>query len=516
MGKIIAIKWDDFSGGEFGDTPAHRTASNQWTGLNCIVYRSGEIGPRPGIKTFRNTDLPNGLVKGMGFGGTPGADFWIATATNQLWVNDLDNWDQATGTFANTLIRVEGQEVETGSSYLLAAADDVYELLHVDDGSSLNQRTSWDTAMVGAVGDGIQKFRERLFAGAANVLHYSEAADFDAASGTVDIGFGPVIRFLGWQKDALIIITQDSGIWEYRGTPGGKDSLRRLYQGTRHPWVFYPGRARVLPNDEMWFVPVDRDYPAQWLNGFISELKHLKVFEGRFAGSEDDSTEVRILPVDEDDECIVLFNDADPSTAKKRALIKRDKTWSKIEWGVSDITTYAASSRQEHVLLSNGGGAGSPPDLYSYNPRQERPGFTSDGLAQPGDNSTTPLAANFSLGEWWTPDGSLVRVKEIIVDFTKWKTGQSETSHFDLDVEVLSHGAEEGTTRQVWAAFDEANATATTIGTRDRHVARGVAGSPKRGAGFQIHLDNIRACTIREINVIIEADDGSLFTQPLS
>ncbi len=520
MGELRTLQWDDFSGGEYGDTPPHKAAANQFTGLNVIVYRNGEIGPRPGLAAFSNTDLPQGLIKGMGFGGTPGASFWIATATNELWVYDNTggtDWDQATGTFNATLVRVEGQEVEVGSSYLIAQGDDVYELAHVDDGSTLTQRTSWSSAAT-TIGDGITKFRERLWIGDGNILRYSNAADFDVASGSVTVGFGPVIRALLWMKDALLIFMADSAIWEYRGTPGttGKDSLRRLYQGTRHPWVFFPGRALVLPNDNVWFVPVDRDYPAQWFNGFVKEEKHIKMFDGAFAGSNNENDEVRLLPVNEDDELLILFKLADPTTSNKRALIKRDNTWSKIEWGITDLTTYAASDRQERILLSDGGGASAVPDLYVYTPSLERPGFTSDTNAQPGDATTTPLAANFSLSEWWTPDGSLVRIREIIVDFTKYDTGAGVQNHFDLTVTVIAHGAEDGITTQTYAAFDEDDDLATAAGVRDRHRVIGVSGGAKRGAGFQINLAGIVGCTIRSIGVILEADDGSLFGQPLS
>ncbi len=509
--KIVVF--DDWSGGEYGDTPAHKAEINQFTGINVIVYRSGEIGPRPGLKAFSNDDLPNGVVKGMGFGGTPGASFWIATALNELWVYDNTggtDWDEATGTFNATLVRVEGQEVEVGSSYLIAQGDDVYELAHVDDGSTLTQRTSWSTAAT-TIGDGISKFRERLWIGDDNILRYSNAADFDVAAGSVTVGFGPHIRALLWMKDALLIFTADSAIWEYRGTPGvsGKDSLRRIYQGTRHPWVFFPGRALVLPNDDVWFVPIDRDYPAQWFNGFVSEIKHLKLFEGDFAGSENNHDEVRLLPVNEDDELIVLFNTADPTTNKKRALIKRDQTWSKIEWGITDLTTYAASDRQERVLLSDGGGASAPPDLYTYDPSLERPGFTSDTNAQPGDDSTTPLDANFTTAEWWAPEGSEVTIKNIIIDFTKYDTGAGVQNHFNVNLIQLARREEESPDTVSMRAFDEDDDTSTAAGIRDRHITYGISAGSIPAAGFKIQIEGIVGCTIKAIRVHLDQNDST-------
>lgn len=505
------VLWDDFSGGEYGDTPAHMARPNQFTGLNVIVYRDGTIGPRPGIKAYRNTDLPSGVVKGAGFSGSPGSTWWLATATNQLWVDDTDNWDQATGTFNATLVHAEGQEVSSGQTYVIADNDDMYRINHADDGSTLTQVTGFSAATAG-VGTAVAKFRERLYGVEDNTLWYSSALDFTTwgADNFFHIGVGPEVRFLGWMKDALIIITADSGIWEYRGTPDAKDSLRRLYQGTRHPWVFYPGRAAVLPNDELWFVPVDRDYPAQWLNGFINAMEHLKVFEGDYAGSGNDPAEVRVILTDEDDECLILWNVVDPTTSKPRALIKRDDTWTKIEWGVADISTFAATDRQGLILLTDGGAAGAAPDLYTYNTALERPGFVSDAYAGPGDNTILPLNAYFSLGEWWAPEGAEVTIKNIIIDFVKYDTGAVVQNHMTIGVIPLARqDSDDAGTVVAFQAFDQGDVLATAAGVRDRHITGGPAGGAVPSSGFQVKIEGIVGCAIKAVRVIIDQNPAS-------
>ena len=61
-----SIIYNDFRGGEWGRIGPQNAAKNQWSGQNMIVYRSGDIGVRPGLKNISPTGLPTGKIRTFG------------------------------------------------------------------------------------------------------------------------------------------------------------------------------------------------------------------------------------------------------------------------------------------------------------------------------------------------------------------------------------------------------------------------------------------------------------------
>jgi len=102
VGQKKWIVWDDWSGGEFGDIPLRQVQDNQFTALNLLVYRNGELGPRPGIKTHPNTSIDTGFIRGLGYTGTAGAFWWAAIGTTINGYNNVSGPAWFTGTGAAT------------------------------------------------------------------------------------------------------------------------------------------------------------------------------------------------------------------------------------------------------------------------------------------------------------------------------------------------------------------------------------------------------------------------------
>lgn len=510
------VVWDDWSGGEYGDIPDHHAAPNQFTGMNVVVYRNGEIGPRPGIRSFTNDSLGHGFITGAGFAGTAGADHWVMV--NKALSTDVEIYD---GTGGSTWVVHSGaittpsvgldvtsfEEVDSATTYVLVPTNKLYRFDHVDGGSTITPLTFTDPD-----GHAIAKYRDRLYGNSGNTVYYSEANDADTwdSSDFFKVGVGPPVRWMGTQRDSLIIITSDSRVYQYTGSPGS-DTLREIYTGTRHPWVFYPGQARVLPDGNLLFVPVDRDYPAWLTGGRVVEMDHLSILGGPDYSSADSSSEVGIYRLDEDDEALILFEQDHPTSGQQRAITYRDGKWFFFEWGVANISTLASTDGQEVVLLNDGGGTDpTVATFYTYNPKLERPAFTSDTYSQPGDNTDTPLDAYFKTGEWWAPEGQEVTVKNIIVDFTKYDTGAGVQNHFDVGViRIAQHADDTSETAIAYQAFDEDDDSANTTGIRDRHISGGPSGGTIPSAGFQIYIEGIVGCTIKGIRVIIDQNPAT-------
>jgi len=521
------VKFDDWSGGEYGVTPAWLTGPTQWTGLNCVVYENGTIGPRPGLKAVAMTSMSsNSVIVGMGFAGSPQSNWWTASVDQRSWAldptigqwlrSDLDE-SGASGDFDAVPTNIEGIETAANETYMISDEDGLYRMIH-DNGpdTTVHRITSFDTAST-YEGQCIAKYKNWLVLADSNKIWFSDRDDFGNYTPTsyLTIGYGPEVAWLGWTKDALLIVMADSGIWEFRGVPGDKATVRRLYAGGRHPWSFSPGRMCVLPNDDVWFVPMDRDFPALWTGGSIQELSHLKIFEGDYAGASNELQEVRIIPTDEDDECLVLFKTADPTTSKKRALLKRANTWSRIEWDdtnsdVGALGTFAATDRQGLIYIAPTTAVGATgASLYSYDSNLERPGFTSDGYASTGDGTTTHFDAWFETGEWWAPEGQEVTIKNIIVDFTKYDTGAGTNNVMDFDLYALSQRDTDQPAAVSLQGFAEARGSASTAGVRDRHILGGVSGGSIPSAGFKLRVKGIIGCTIQSIRVVLDQNSAT-------
>ncbi len=499
--KIVV--WDDFSGGEYGDLPAHNVAPNQWTGLNVLVYRNGEIGPRPGLRTFVATGIGNGIVEGMGFSGTPGSEFWAQIGTNvKFWDSTGTTWRTHTsGTFGSGKDEVIGIETRPGITYTINPTDKLYKFVHTSSNLAITTVTANDSVTTN-LERSMAVYRDRLYTSDGETVRYSAPGDYDtwAAADNFAVGLGKGIRFMAAKGDALIIITADSSIWEYRGVPGA-DSLTRVYNGTRHPWVFMPGHAIVLPNDDMIIVPVQRDYPAIYSGGRLLELRHLKMLDGGEGVGVADPDEWDIIETTQDDGCLITSNLK--LATKSRSLERKDGLLYIHEWAVS-LASIMATDKQHRVLLTDGGGASADPVFYTYDPSLDRMGYTDDSFSEPGDDSqNVAVLAQFSTGEWWADEGQEVSINRIIVDHTQHITGGSDNIHFDLDVVMSGIGDASGTTTIAMPDLDVVQSGSTGDTSRERYISGRPSGGAIWGAGFQLQFSKIRKLGISQIRVEI-------------
>jgi hypothetical protein len=128
-----------------------------------------------------------------------------------------------------------------------------------------------------------------------------------------------------------------------------------------------------------------------------------------------------------------------------------------------------------------------------------RPAFTSDTHAQPGDLTDVPVDAWFRLPEKWSESSDPITVNEVVIDLVHYDTGAAEDNNITITVESLARGDEvtDGTQTQTWSI---PTADSDTDGVEAR--IRRSFGNQSAGAGYRVTLSEIRGVKIREIVVV--------------
>ncbi len=190
--------------------------------------------------------------------------------------------------------------------------------------------------------------------------------------------------------------------------------------------------------------------------------------------------------------------------ANGRMLLMHNGAWSMHDFGIPMSQLWTSDGRGRLFAFNDNAGAVGV-SLYQTQLRLDRPAFVSDVTARPGDNSDTPLAANVSLPEVWTEDGTDLRVRRVIIDLTSWNTGSSVANQVDVAVTALGvRGLDDPTGPP--RSWTEPGSSASTAGVRRRLVLD--FGTMPPGGGYQVRLSNIKGVSIRAIRVVSDELPG--------
>jgi len=487
------IRYSDFSGGDYGETSPDRAPANTFSAKNMVVYNTGLIGPRAGVKSLGFSSKPTGVVMGMFWRGTnPDLAVIVGTSVYRGTVTSPGAMTTFTGALASTPTQqVRGFEYGNKDLYITSFGDKSYVLDFV--GGTL-------TALTGSPGGyDIALYGERMMVtGASGFLtrvYYSDAGDFTTwgatnwfdvpnSSGAATGGFA--------QRNQFSVMTQNGEWHALTGLPT-TGTLRRVTGGGVHPWTAFADCAALLGSDQIIFVPISADYPAVFNGSTVQEKRYLRLND---TTAQLGLTTIKVVKGFRPDEAVVLF----PLTDK--GGLYRNGVWTRHTFGV-DISVYATSDGQGHIHLTDGGGVASQPNFWIWSIDNSRPAFTSDTYAQPGDASTTPLDAEITFPEFWAEEGNEVRVRKVTVDFTKWDTGSATANGFT--VTPTSHSRWEtpdglAATAQTWS---EASASSTTSGVRTRKTF--LFGPESRfGGGISLKLSAVKGVAFQDI--IVELD----------
>lgn len=523
MAKQV-FEFKDFSAGEYGRLEAWKAPKNSWTGTNMLVYRTGELGVRPGVRDVSPTGMSNGVV--WGFGRTPNnpGNAWYGQG-NAIKTFTANSSVGAISATTGTL---------TGTTSTRVAVDDAGPTQYI---ATIDQGCySFSAGVVAAVtnapnADAIALYGDRLIivphSANANLRYNGTTAglsDFTVwpADNLIPVGGTDAIEAILTQRGHLSTLKGRSGLYVLTGVPGVNDALRMVTRtdGPTESW----GPGRTSQREDIWFSTLNGQYLTKFDGALAMTNDNIPL--PLYTGLQDTS----VVPFRDDDQngFAVVSNAYSGGGSPAQVWLYYRGAWSKHSFGSVAISDFAVAGFQGYpqdgdvtlsrvrygtkLMFCDGGGASAHPKFYTLQPFMDRPGLEADPLSgsaeRAGDDSSSAVSGNFTLPEQHTDDGTDLHVRGVIVDFRKWKTGASNSNHFDLTVNALRCYEAAGTSSSATKSFDEANATASLAGTLDRQYFS--FGDQPAGGGFQLAFTNCRGVAFQRITVVAETSPARL------
>lgn len=513
------VVFEGWEGGEFGrmhPSVAARAQKQMFAGSNVVRYRSGLIGPRPGLKAISVTSPPTGTIQGLGnaIGSGTGPWVWVCISGSFYRVDLGAGTVSAayTGTGPATITKPMQDAYAGTTSYVTCAGDTVYLLNH--SAGSVTAITSDADGSVIAWYDVNNTFR--LFANKGSRVYFSDLypgwTTWDPAS-YFDVGTALEITHMAPFRDGILISKASGEQFIFTGVPGATigsaGTLRRLSRaGGPRSWP----AALTVEGNMAWYVGQRRDFPSSYNGALHADLDWLAFTGGVAADDSGVTPGFRFVPVTYlSPEAWLLLSGQSGSGAANRMLEFTGGIFTFHTFGVNidpwsvclaDNAAEAVGQSTRSMLLTKG----STGSFYHYSPGLDRPGFTSDALAQPGDASTTPLDADLGGLVWWEPEGNEVRAAEVIVLYRGWNTGSGSNNRIKVQVHALNRA--DLTNATVGAGSDSeqtvvdlAGSAFTTSGVDARAVA---TGSTQWGHGFRVDVNGLRGVAIDRVLVRLD------------
>lgn len=479
------VTYDSFDGGEWGTLGARRARKGMFHGENVRVYRDGKLGPRPGTRSLGLTGLPAGQPWGVTYRPIPSSELAIIV-DGAVYVAPWANTSavSSAGTLAATPTKIvrfpESTRRIASETYFMNFGDKLYKL------------SSTTLAAVGGFpsgqGSGLELYRDRMVIGndTDEYVYFSDAADFATwdALNYLRVGYEYPMFHLVAHRDGLSLFGQ-ALIWRISGTLGVSEVLRRASTGL----AVAPLGDVVLDGETCIYIPNARRAPVLWDGGIADErsLRHLEWDETDASVNYGGGIARRY-----NDVLFVSDSAANPG------LLRCEGVWSYQAFGFATSAAMTRVDTDKFLVLSDD----ATPIAHMLDLELDRPGFTTDDYARPGDNSDTPLDVWFDLPEWWDEQGREVRVRSVIVNATKWNTGAAADNNLTVTVTALDRfGALDNldSSSQSWS---EAGASTTTSGEDFRTTFN--FGDQGSGGGFQLSLSALKGVAIKDIVVVLD------------
>lgn len=504
QGSIIT-KFDDFSFGDYGTLGGKHAPAGSFSAINMLVAADGTLVPRPGLKNITPASMPNGPLLGLASTPVVGKD-GIFIIAEKVYRFDL-NTPATAPTYMASFAQAPDQPVVPKLDTATLLVPVVYSPSSSSDGTyRVDPGADTVTKLTGSSGghDVILIDQQVIIARSEfsnQILGSSPTDPNDWTEGRfAEPGDNWQVTSLHWIRNALAILKR-TGIHIMTGILGDADTevFRKVssVDGPLHPW-----QSGKDATDQVWFFPVFRRVPEMFNGAQVVSTPYAHL---AFPTRENDDT-VATTPLKRS--VTVVDGDLTPSTivfvqggSSNMMLVQHNGKWTFHTFGISMSAMACANGTQ--LVLTDGGTNVSPAQIYSALFDLNRPAFTGDSLAAPGDNSTTPLTAHVTFPQYWSEGGREVEVRQVIVDFESFNTGTSATNHFDVSVRVFGR-ARSGevtytTTGGAPGAFDEAPAASSTTGTLQR---REFNFKCTPGAGFEVSLTDVRGCKIKSVTVL--------------
>lgn len=492
----FAIRWNDFRGGDWGRLDSSRADSNQFTGRNVQVYKSGLVGPRAGWKQIEVTGLPVHNVAD----GPMGFDVFnddLIVSIGRLYGFPMTNPAAATAYNAYPAPATTPVSFVRGDGVLYSVKDGVlYKHVGITTAAistpaPLSFVVRWGLFMVGVDRD----TPWRIWFSTVD----AGGPDFDTwgVNDFLFVGNTDAITSLNAIYNTLFV-GKASGWWAVSGVLGNLASIREIVIGNGPIDHRY---TSVTTDNRVVYWPVE-SVPA-WFNGdrvYLDDTQRLAPRDLPFQ-----SQTVIVTPTARS---LILCGE-DPSTAGTDLLIWKDRAWTRhftpFDIGAiapADVT--AAAQMPEGVLYAmERGGVGEAPVVLSWDYDLDRPSHDDDAWSSPIDyNDVDLVPATLSLPAWFDGQGRVVRVRSVIVQFRKFPSGVADTLN-QMRCAVDALGPYEGGINTIEPlGWSEPSSKAEPDGSPDSWRAN--FGDQGWANGFQVTFPVLRGVAIQEVVALVD------------
>lgn len=524
MSKQV-IEYSNFSGGEYGLIEAWRAPKNSFTATNMLVYKTGELGVRPGLRDVTPSGVVAGLVWGMGPIPRLTGDFLWYGQSDKVRKFNANSTPSGHATFATSITGgapTDPSEVgryQTGFTFyiVMQTGGGLYSC----DGTTLTKLSGTPSSnMVGLYGDRL------VIAQPNDTLRYNGVtagvSDFTSwpAANIIPVGDDTPLTGIHPQRDHLSLLKAVGGNYVVSGNLGVNEVLR---QANFLNGAEIQQNSALAYDERVWFMSPDTDFPTWWNGSTTESLWHLSM-----PFNDGASTHIEPMRVVDVGGLIVIGGlDFGASTRTGWTLVYSNGVWTKHHFdarfdilGSSHADAYASDpalgidGTHSHeagfyVMCDNGDSttnqATHVPVFYGWSPLLDRPGsetlLSSTVPERAGDNSSAQVSGDVTFPEYHDPDGNEFLVKSVEVDFRAWNTGGSLTNHFDLTVDALRTFDNSSPIVSSKLSWDEAGAISSTGGTIKRQVFS--FGDQGYGNAYQLHFTNCRGIAFQRIHVVL-------------
>lgn len=516
------LVYEDFSSGDYGTLDPSKVPPGFFHASNLVLYRTGALGPRGGLKTFSLGRSPAGDINMFGF---------TDSSTRSLV------WQEGLNIYATDPLGVAGPvlfgavdisaavpnpyvDIARANSTFATPGGTIYALFHFATTPMYTLPTSeavggtamgvYELMVVSnqkpAEVDGIQTAGRRIV--------WTNFDNFTDWPGFQDVMHSGEVSGIFPVKNYLVLAMSDGRWYVITNTLGVNNRVRRVNGASLTP-PFMPPSAFVAPGDDIVYaLSPQGNYPITFDGVSPQELKYLSLIPdtplasyvptGTIAAQRDGAANAVKALAGDGPTGVVMVR---PDTVNK-ALVKHNGAWTFHAFETA-VSQFWASNRRGKLWTFNRK-TPSAQTCMSLDLNLDRPAFTSDTNSQPGDMSTTPFDAFVELPEVWAQDSTELRVREVTVDIFRWNTGAPVDNRVQAALTTLARGAlgnassnNSNTTTVSWTQPGASSPT-TQDGAPDRIKLN--FGTQGPAAGFRLRLSGLRGVAIRRITVKFDGE----------
>jgi hypothetical protein len=535
------MEHSDFNGGDWGIKQPWNAPQNTFSATNMLVYRTGELGVRAGVRDVTPAGLaatPIGAAlfpyakKNIGFTQGIKVKTFEPHAGNTLTT-------AGGGNFTNTITQ-RGENITVFSAgpsvFLDKNGDGIYSFIN-------GTLTQLITSATLTNSNGMALYGDRLVVATTASLRYNGltagVSDYTSwpAANIIPVGdSNESIALLHVQRGHLTILKETNGLYTLTGQLGVSEALRRGAEADGPPAAVSIGlpfvqMADVTKNGMIWMAsPFLSDCPTSFDGSAVTYQRNRP-----FQNNSYREGVTTFAALDPEGVLYTVGYDASLNQTNLQGLMRYNGIWTKHAFGIqaasnagacfissvddpsitatSPAATLNRAIRPANVFVfTDLGATTTAPKFWSWVPTLDRPGYDSIDSSlnnvnaeRAGDDSSAQVTGTVEFPEMHLATGTEILVRGVTVDFRSWNTKGSLTNHFDLEVDVLR--PYDGNTPNVslTGSWDEAGTFSSTAGTVKRQTF--LFGDQGVGNGYQLKFSNVRGIAFQRFQVVLETEE---------